>query len=258
MINNNRKNFKIKLTRALSGALLVSTVITANGCTKEVEVCPITAQELQYADRYDDQFGILINNNYGISKEQMTSINLVKTTDVNNKEVYLQADALKAFNALQAALAQKGYKIGINTGFRSYQDQADIYDEIVKSNGKEYADSYVAPVGKSEHHTGLAIDVYIDRDFVFGKQIPLNFNPKYQATRKAMYEIMANYGFILRYPEGKEAITGYPAEAWHIRYVGPELAKLLTAKNLTLEEYYETLYQYKNGAVVSQEQEACN
>ena len=59
--------------------------------------------------------------------------------------------------------------------------------------------------------------------------------------------MLADYGFILRYPEGKENITGYPSEEWHIRYVGTELAKLLNEKNLTLEEYYDILNQYKNG-----------
>lgn len=252
-MKNNK--FKIKLTRALSGALLVCTLVTANGCTKEVETREITAQELEHADNHDDKFGILVNKENAISQNEIKNIDLVKTKDVNGKDVYLQRDALNAFNALKAELAKNNHKIEINTGFRTYEDQEAIYNELLAEHGKEYADKYAAPVGYSEHHTGLAIDVYMDRSFILGKQIPLQVNPKYQATKKELYETMANYGFILRYPEGKEEITGYPEEAWHIRYVGKELAKLLTEKNLTLEEYYETLYQYKNGAVNETEEE---
>ena len=249
-----KNNFKVTIKRAVSGALVVCTLLISNGCAREVETREMTAQELEHADRYDDQFGILVNKEHGFSQNQINKVNLVKTTDVKGKEVYLQKDALNAFNALKADLAKNGYTIGINTGFRSYNDQKAIYDELVAEQGKPYADSYTAPVGYSEHHTGLAIDVYMDRTFVFGKQIPLPVNPKYNATKKAMYEKLAQYGFILRYPEGKENITGYPAEEWHIRYVGTELAKLLNEKNLTLEEYYETLYQYKNGAVNTAEE----
>ena len=248
-------NFKIKLTRALSGALLVCTLITANGCDKPIETRELTAQELDHANNYDDKFGILVNKQNAISEEEMKKIDLVKTTDVNGKECYLQRDALIAFNALKLELAKNNHKIEINTAFRSYAEQEEIYNELVREHGKDYADQYTAPVGHSEHHTGLAIDVYMDRSFVFGKQIPLQVNPKYQATKNALYETMTKYGFILRYTEEKEEITGYPEEAWHIRYVGPELAKLLTEKNLTLEEYYEALYQYKNGAVDEIEEE---
>ena len=252
-MKNNK--FKIKLTRALSGALLVCTLVTANGCAKEVETREITAQELEHADNHDDKFGILVNKENAISQNQIKNIDLVKTKDVNGKDVYLQRDALNAFNALKAELAKNNHRIEINTAFRTYEDQEAIYNELLAEHGKEYADKYAAPVGYSEHHTGLAIDVYMDRSFILGKQIPLQVNPKYQATKKALYETMANYGFILRYPEGKEEVTGYPEEAWHIRYVGKELAKLLTEKNLTLEEYYEALYQYKNGAVNETEEE---
>lgn len=246
--------FKIKLIRALSGALLVCTLLSVNGSETIVDSREITAQELAYADNYDDKFGILVNKQNAISEEEMKKINFVKTLDVNGKTVYLQKDALEAFNALKAELAKSNHKIEINTAFRTYEEQEAIYNELLKEHGKEYADKYAAPVGHSEHHTGLAIDVYIDRDYILGKQIPLKVNLKYISNRDAMYKIMAKYGFILRYPEGKEDITGYPEEAWHIRYVGTELAELLTAKHLTLEEYYEALNEFKAGAAETEEE----
>lgn len=244
-----KKDYRVILKRVLGGTVLLCTIMTFNGCSQEIESHEVPIQELEQVDKHDDKFGILVNKQHGISQAQMKGIDLVKTKDIEGNDVYLQRDALNAFNALREHLDSKGYKIGINTGFRTYSEQEAIYNELLSKHGKEYADEYVAPVGYSEHHTGLAIDVYMDRTFVFNKQIPLDINPKYLATRNAMYKTMAEYGFILRYPEGKEKTTGYPSEEWHIRYVGKELATFLTEKNLTLEEYYNILYQYKNGAV---------
>lgn len=248
-------NFKVKMAKKLGSALLAFAIITMpNGCAPKVDQeITVDAQELEQIRQHDDKFGILVNKENAIREEEMRKIDLVKTTDVNGNEVYLQRDALNAFNKLKDAMAKENFEIGINTAFRTYEDQEVIYNELLNEHDKAYADSYTAPVGKSEHHTGLAIDVYFDRDTVFGKVVPLQFNSKYQRCKDRVYEIMAEYGFILRYPEGKEEITGYPEEAWHIRYVGTELAKFITEKGLTLEEYYEIINQYE--AEIQQEAE---
>lgn len=238
-----KENLKIKVIRGISGALLFCTLLTqTNGCEPEPAV--ITETELSYVDKYDDKFGILVNKNNKITEQEIKKIDLAETIDVNGNTIYLQKDALKAFNEMQKALEKENCVIKINTGFRSYEDQKAIYNELVASQGKKYAEKYTAKVGHSEHHTGLAIDVYIERGTIFNKQIPLQINPKYQKNKNELYDIMADYGFILRYPAGKEDITGYPEEAWHIRYVGVELAKFITEKNLTLEEYYEIINAY--------------
>lgn len=241
-------SFKIKLVKGLSGVLLASTILTQAGCkaktSNEIEIQ--TNEIEQVKNQQDNQFIILVNKDNPITESQIAEIDLVETVDVNGNPVYLQKDALEAFNKLKAALAEKNLKIEINTGFRSFEDQAAIYDELVAEYGSDYADAYAAPVGYSEHHTGLAIDVYMDRSQILGKTIYLAINPKFNRVKKAMYLIMADYGFILRYPEGKEEITGYPEEAWHIRYVGVETAKFIANKNITLEEFYEIMSEYES------------
>ena len=111
------------------------------------------------------------------------------------------------------------------------------YEKFSKLYGQEYADKTVAPVGCSEHHTGLAIDIGLKID---NKKI--YDNEELMAHESILLEIhsyLQNYGFILRYPKGKEYITGYPYEPWHIRYVGKFVAKIIENNNYTLEEYLE-------------------
>ncbi|MBQ1805909.1 MAG: M15 family metallopeptidase, partial [Oscillospiraceae bacterium] len=91
--------------------------------------------------------------------------------------------------------------------------------------GTDYVKAYVAVPGYSEHHTGLAIDLYLESPDVWAK----------------IHAKLADCGFILRYPQGKEAVTGYAYEPWHIRYVGVETAREITARGLALEEYLLSL-----------------
>lgn len=239
--------FRTFLVKMVTGALLAVTIITSNGCAQEVnEPIQIQSEEIEEIFKQQGALNIkLVNKDNEITQEEIDQIKLEKTTDVDGNTVYLEENTLKAFTKLQAALKEKGYTIGINTGFRNLEDQQDIYDEIKAEQGQAYADQYVAPVGHSEHHTGRAIDVNIGRAAIFGKDIPLQINREYQKTKKELYAIMADYGFILRYPAGKEEITGYPEEAWHITYVGTEAARFITDKNLTLEEYCAIMDQYQ-------------
>ena len=103
--------------------------------------------------------------------------------------------------------------------------------------GEEYTVSHVAVPGYSEHHTGLALDLFL---IVDGQIMYENEDlEKYPEIWAKIHELAPDYGFILRYPEGKEDITGYSYEPWHLRYVGADLAKVITEEGLTLEEYIE-------------------
>lgn len=136
------------------------------------------------------------------------------------------AKANAALQKLQQAAAEKGYAMELISGYRSYEYQKELYANYVKRDGQAAADRYSAKPGTSEHQSGLAFDVgAIDEAFQDTK------------SGKWLAKHCATYGFILRYPKGKEAITGYMYEPWHIRYVGEEPAKAIMEQHLTLEEY---------------------
>lgn len=161
---------------------------------------------------------------------------------LNEDNDYLESDvfqvetkALSAFRALQADLEKDGIIILLDSTYRSVARQEELWAEFEKEYGLEYCQQYVAVPGYSEHHTGLAIDVCLVKDGVI-----INDNDQMIAEKEIFAEIhkrLADFGFILRYPEGKDEITGYSYEPWHFRYVGVEAAKMLNERGLTLDEY---------------------
>ncbi len=146
----------------------------------------------------------------------------------------LTNDTYNAFTSLSQAAAVDGLNIYISSGFRSYESQEQIYNNYVYWNGQATADTFSARPGHSEHQTGLAIDVNTIDDSFAG-------TPEAIWLENHCHE----YGFIIRYPQGKQEITGYKYEPWHIRYVGKDMAQKLKDKAtqtgdpyLTLEEYF--------------------
>ena len=138
------------------------------------------------------------------------------------------ATAKAAFLKLIAQMQEEGYAISDNySGFRSYATQAQLYQSYVNQEGQAAADRYSARPGYSEHQTGFAFDV-IGTD----GQLVEDSN-----AAQWLLEHAPDYGFVVRYPRGKESITGYMHEEWHLRYIGKE-AKDIAASGLTLEEYY--------------------
>ena len=138
------------------------------------------------------------------------------------------ATAKAAFLKLIAQMKEEGYAISDNySGFRSYATQAQLYQSYVNQEGQAAADRYSARPGYSEHQTGLAFDV-IGTD---GQLV------EDSSAAQWLLDHAPDYGFVVRYPRGKESITGYMHEEWHLRYIGKE-AKDIAASGLTLEEYY--------------------
>ena len=133
------------------------------------------------------------------------------------------------FNKMRDDALKEGINLEIISGYRSYADQAYIYNNYVLSDSKSNADTYSARAGHSEHQTGLAADINsLNTNFIYTKEgMWLNNN-------------CHKYGFIIRYPEGKASVTGYMYEPWHIRYVGTPLASELYNNGnwISLEEYY--------------------
>lgn len=139
--------------------------------------------------------------------------------------------------AALASMLEAGKAAGFNynafSGFRSYEYQTTLYNRYVNRDGKEAADRYSARPGYSEHQTGLAFDIGEN-----GRQ-DLWLTEQFGETPAGQW-LMNNahlYGFILRYPQGKEHITGFMYESWHYRYVGVEHATAIFNAKTTLEEY---------------------
>ena len=154
---------------------------------------------------------------------------LIANKSYNLPEDYdpgLNDEAFQAFNEMISGASKDGISIYLCSGYRSYQDQQFQYNEHVQERGVDEADKVSARPGHSEHQTGLAFDVNCT-EYSFADT----------AEGKWLAEHCSEYGFIIRYPEGKEDITGFSYEPWHVRYLGVDIAKKVTDSGLCLEEY---------------------
>ena len=187
---------------------------------------------------------MLVNKDFPVA-EDFVPANLVPLSDVLDSSVILKKknmtavrEAAEALNTmLRAARADGITTWQIGTAYRSYKDQTAVLNDKIaayrKSNpgwsrakAKSAALRTVAEPGCSEHHLGLAFDINVP-----GKSF------KGTKQQKWLHEHCWEYGFIIRYQEGKESVTGFSAEAWHIRYVGTEHSLYMRDGNLCLEEY---------------------
>ncbi|MBE6876065.1 MAG: hypothetical protein E7496_04955 [Ruminococcus sp.] len=183
-------------------------------CGTETLKVPVTVRELTVRDGCTYVDDILIANK---------SISLPEDYDPG-----MLPETAEAFEELQTAAAELGLNIYQGSGYRSYQYQITCYNSLVDAYGEEYANRVSAKPGHSEHQTGYTVDCNtINETFIN--------TPEGQWLDKHCHE----YGFIIRYPKGKEDITGYDYECWHIRYVGVEAATEIYEQGLTLEEYLD-------------------
>lgn len=127
------------------------------------------------------------------------------------------------------------------SGWRSGAGQKQIWEDCLRENGLEFTKTYVALPGHSEHESGLAIDLGLKKDEI--DFIRPDF--PYDGICGIFRELAPDYGFIERYPKGKEAVTGIGYEPWHFRYVGTPHARILTEAGLVLEEYVARLSREK-------------
>lgn len=151
-----------------------------------------------------------------------------------NESMQLRREAAGALERMFKAAANQDLDLMLSSGYRPYSYQVGLYNSYVKSQGQAAADTFSARPGHSEHQTGLAADIE-------GTDRKCELLACFAATPQGQW-LAANsykYGFIIRYPKGLEAITGYEAEPWHIRYVGVGLSKEMHAQNVkTLEQFF--------------------
>ena len=177
---------------------------------------------------------LIVNKTYSIpSTYQPTNPYQKITTERCNN--CINNEVMQAFKLMKSDATSIGLNIYIASGYRSYSYQERLYNNYSAVDGVDGADTYSARPGHSEHQTGLCFDLN-DVDDIFADT----------AEGKWVNNNAHLYGFIIRYPKGKEHITGYQYESWHLRYVGKELAKTLYNNGnwITMEEYYGITSKY--------------
>lgn len=147
----------------------------------------------------------------------------------------IHKDAAYALKELQDAAALEGLSIFVVSGYRSYYTQEAVYAGWVSRDGREKADTYSSRPGHSDHQTGYTFDLN-------------SLSQTFADTKEGIWlaEHCAEFGFIIRYPDGKEMYTGYDYEPWHVRFIGKERARLITESGLSLEEYYGITSNYND------------
>ncbi len=177
-----------------------------------------------------DNILVLVNKNNKLPAIYVPAdlVEIPNNMAYNGKKV--RKEVLENFKHLFEDALKEDYKIVIVSAYRDYDYQKKLFEGYVHDKGVKYALKCSAKPGHSEHQTGLSIDV-------------MGSNNDYNLFAESKeFEWMKNnaykYGFILRYPEYKENITGFKYEPWHYRYVGKEVAKYIYENKLSLEEYF--------------------
>ena len=172
---------------------------------------------------------VLVNKHYYL-KEDYVPNQLEEIQSLTHGTRLLVHDARLALEEMVSDSLKENLQIRVISSYRSYDYQKRLYDQYVQEDGTEKADTYSARPGHSEHQTGLVVDL---DNGITGFE-------NFEDTKEFqwMQENAYRYGFILRYPKGKEDITGYDYEAWHYRYVGKDIAFQMKETGLTFDEYF--------------------
>lgn len=172
---------------------------------------------------------ILVNQQHAYSPDGVQDLVPVHK---DHPHILMEREAVQAFDRIMEQIDGWRYIVPVS-GWRSFQEQQMIYEESLRDNGSEFTEQYVALPGHSEHQTGLAVDLGL-------RQPKIDFiRPAfpYEGICQRFRELAPAFGFIERYPAGREEITGIAHEPWHFRYTGTPHAEYITRRNLTLEEY---------------------
>ena len=171
-------------------------------------------------------YQILCNKYYQLARNYVPELTALGSAYGSGS---METTAAKAFRSMADAAKKDGITLKSVSAYRSYATQNSLYNGYVSRSGKAQADTYSARPGHSEHQTGLAVDINC-----------ASTSANFQNTKEYAWLVKNSYlyGFILRYPAGKQYITGYIFEPWHFRYVGVEAATQVTELGITYEEYY--------------------
>ena len=211
--------------RILKGFVLLMSLLLFASCAKKGE-----------QDSYDIDYLVLVNKLNPLPEDWEEKLQTVSFVNSIGDDVEVEKKAYDAYLKLKEDLEQEGVYVDLDSARRSIAAQQKIVDDFTAKYGADYTAKVVATPGYSEHHTGLALDLYL---IVDGVDIIENEDlVQYPEIWDTIHQKLADYGFILRYLPNKEHITGYAYEPWHIRYVDDTaIAKEIMEKGITLEAY---------------------
>ena len=182
---------------------------------------------------------ILINSENKVPEGFLDTVELVEVENPEGSRFFVEKKTYAAFLALQADIRENdGLEIALLNSYRNLEMQQKAFDNYFYKFGLAYAEKYAARPGCSEHHTGFAIDVSFLQDgkLTHSAQELLKLDDLFRVVHKKL----AKYGFLLRYPRGKEEITRVNYEPWHYRYIhDPEIAKEIADRGICFEEYWQ-------------------
>ena len=205
-------------------------------------LCCMLCSSAVYAESGIDYLA-LVNKLNPLPEGWEDALQTVTTINSAGEEVEVEKKAYEAYLQLKADLEENdGIYLELDSARRSVAEQQDIMDRFIELYGSDYAAKTVATPGYSEHHTGLALDLYFSIKNEDGTFTDVYYNedmtkPEYEWIWDKVHSKLADYGFILRYLKNKEYITGYGYEPWHIRYIdNVDTAKeIMSQPGMTLE-----------------------
>ena len=215
------------LKKVLAIVLAVAMVCTLSGCGGNKEA---------KKEKTGINYKVLVNKLHKLPSNWEEELDTFSFTNTVGDKVVVEKKAYKAYMALKKELKKEKVFVDLDSAYRSVKEQKRIMNDFIKEYGEDYAKKTVAQPGYSEHHTGLALDLYLIID---GKDVTENEDMvQYPGIWKQIHEKLAKHGFILRYLKDKEQITGYGYEPWHIRYIDDPLsAKEIMDRKETFENY---------------------
>lgn len=238
---NRKEVFPVKKYLIIAMILMLSACTTNQETATTASLHPFDINKIAESIEIDivdleslDSINIVVNKTHDLPSDYEPE-DLILPDVSTTKKLYIReiihADLKEMFSDADLS----GIYLSITSGYRSYSYQKTLFNNYAARDGIEAASRYSARPGQSEHQTGLAVDLAAQN----GK-CTLSTCFKDTSEGKWLNENAWKYGFVLRYPEGKEEITGYMFEPWHFRYVGKKEAKKIYDSGLTIEEFYET------------------
>ncbi|WP_404290658.1 D-alanyl-D-alanine carboxypeptidase family protein [Glutamicibacter arilaitensis] len=225
-----------------SGQASATQTVTSVAATQNLAPAgspSVSVSAARKLDRNPNHLDVFVNKNYPLKPAKYKP----KTSTVSGTGIKLRPEATKAYNKMVKAAKKSGVRIKLISGYRSYDRQAQLFNQYTRWYGKKYAERISAKPGTSEHQTGLAADVG-NNNGACALQSCFENTPVGKWMKKNAHK----HGFILRYPKGQESVTGYAYEPWHFRYVGTALAKSYTNSGAKTFEHYHGVASTKKNA----------